>query len=133
VVGIDTNVLVRYFADDDPAQSRLARELLERRLTRESPGFVCATTLAEFAWVLRRLYGGERGEIADALAGVMTAANLVIEHKPQAWAALAAFRAGPAGFSDCLIAQINRAAGCDTTWTFDRLAVKQPGFTLLAK
>jgi predicted nucleic-acid-binding protein len=131
VVGIDTNVLVRYFADDDAAQSARARALLERRLTREAPGYVCATTLAEFAWVLRRVYGGERAEIAEALLGVLTASNLLVEHKAQAWQALAEFRDGPAGFSDCLVGQINRAAGCEHTVTFDRQAARQAGFKLL--
>lgn len=131
MVGLDTNVLVRYFAFDDAAQSRIARDVLERRLTRESPGFVCATTLAEFAWVLRRLYGGERAEIADAIQGILTASNLVVEHKAQAWTALNQFRAGPAGFTDCMVAQTNLQSGCETTLTFDRDAARLSGFTLL--
>jgi predicted nucleic-acid-binding protein len=133
LVGIDTNILVRYLADDDAAQSALARELLERRLTRERPGHVCAVVLAELAWVLRRLYAGQRAEIADAIEGILTAPNLVVEHKALAWKALQQFRIGSAGYSDCLIAAVNAAAGCETTLTFDRQAARSSGFRMPAR
>lgn len=47
--------------------------------------------------------------------------------------ALQAYAAAPAtGFSDCMIAQLNAEAGCETTLTFDKRAAKGAGFDLLA-
>lgn len=131
MIGLDTNVLIRYFAQDDPVQAQAARTLIERTLTRESPGHVAAISLAEFAWVLKRLYRGSRSEIGAAIEGLLTSPTLVIEHKALAWKALAGFLAGKSGFGDYLIAQINRAAGCSVTVTFDREAASDPGFQLL--
>ena len=45
MTGLDTNVLVRYFAQDDPVQSRKAVEIVERRLTEDEPGFVSVVTI----------------------------------------------------------------------------------------
>ena len=131
MIGVDTNVLIRYFAEDDPAQARAARALIEHTLTRESPGHVAAVTLAEFAWVLKRLYRGSREEIGAAVEGLLTAPTLAIEHKALAWTALAGYLSGKAGFGDCLIAEVNRAVGCTHTVTFDRDAATHAEFQLL--
>lgn len=131
MIGLDTNVLIRYFTQDDPRQSKAASELIERRLSRETPGHVTAISMAEFAWVLKRLYAAEREEIATAIEGLLTAPTLVIEHKSVAWKALNDFRGSAAGFSDCLVAHINASAGCGTTVTFDKTAAKLAGFKLL--
>jgi predicted nucleic-acid-binding protein len=131
VIGLDSGVLVRYFTQDEPRQARAARELINDTLTPEHPGHVAAISLAEFAWVLQRLYGGERDEIAEAIEGLLTAPTIVVEHKSLAWKALRDFRASGLGFADCLVAHINLKAGCDTTCTFDRDAAKVAGFRLL--
>ncbi len=54
MIGLDTNVLIRYLAQDDPVQSAKATEIIERQLTEESPGFVSVVAMAEIAWVLER-------------------------------------------------------------------------------
>jgi predicted nucleic-acid-binding protein len=131
VIGLDTNVLVRYFAQDDPRQSKAARSLIDITLTRDAPGHVASISLAEFAWVLKRLYAATRDEIADAIEGLLTAPTIAVEHKGLVWKALREYRASTVGFSDCLIAQINLSAGCATTVTFDKTAAKSAGFRLL--
>jgi len=133
LIGLDTNVLVRYFADDESKQAAAVRELLETRLTREAPGHVNAVTLAETTWVLRRLYAADRSELERVVEGILSAPNLVVERKAVVRRALQAYAGSKsAGFSDCLIARFNDEAGCDTTLTFDRRAAKLGGFTLLA-
>lgn len=133
MIGLDTNVLVRYFTDDEPKQARAARQLIETRLTRDAPGHVNTVTLAETAWVLQRLYGAGREEVARVVDSLLTAPNVVVERKALVRRALQAYAGAPAaGFSDCLIAQINGEAGCDTTLTFDKRASKVAGFTLLS-
>ena len=132
MIGIDTNVLMRYFTQDDPRQSKAAQGLLDRKLTRDNPGHIAAITLAEFAWVLKRLYAGTREEIADAIQRLLTAPTLLVEHKTEVWKARRDYRTSTAGFSDCLIAQVNLAAGCEATYTFARAASKVTGFKLTA-
>lgn len=72
MIGLDTNILVRYFAQDDPRQSTAARKLIDDKLTREEPGYIAIVVLVEFAWVLKRLYEGKRSEIAEAIAGLLS-------------------------------------------------------------
>ena len=131
MIGLDTNVLVRYFTDDEPKQAKAARTLVESRLTRESPGYVNVVTLAETAWVLQRLYGAGRGEVAQIVDSLLTAPNIVVERKAVVRKALQGYVSTATGFSDCLIAQLNAGAGCESTVTFDRQAAKLPGFQLL--
>jgi hypothetical protein len=56
VIGLDTNILVRYLAQDDPMQSRKATQIFEHRLTEANPGFLSLVTMVEAAWVLERAY-----------------------------------------------------------------------------
>jgi predicted nucleic-acid-binding protein len=133
VIGLDTDVLVRYFAQDEPRQAAAARRLFQARLTREAPGHVNVVTLAETCWVLSRLYAAGRGELVQVIENLLAAPNIVVERRAQVRKALQAFDASPtAGFSDCLIAQMNGDAGCQRTLTFDRGAAKIAGFELLA-
>lgn len=132
MIGLDTNVLVRFFAQDEPQQSKAARALINEKLTRDRPGYVAAIVLAEFAWVMKRLYAADRDEVAAAIEGLLTSPVMAVEYKPLIWKALGDFRSTSIGFSDCLIKHINAAAGCEATCTFDRSAAKIAGFRLLA-
>ncbi len=132
MIGLDANVLVRYFSQDDAVQSRRALALFKSRLTRESPGHVNLVTLVETVWVLRRLYGADRAEVAHVVGSLLAAPNVVVERKPLVRKSLQDYEASECDFSDCLIAQLNAEAGCAMTLTFDRAAAKQHGYELLA-
>jgi predicted nucleic-acid-binding protein len=132
MIGLDTNVVLRYLAEDDPRQSKAARDLIEGRLTRDEPGHIAAITIAEIAWVLTRLYAGSREEIADAIEGLLAAPTIVVEHRGFVRQAVQDFRESAAEFSDCVIGCVNAGVGCDTTVTFDRAAAKVARFRLLA-
>jgi predicted nucleic-acid-binding protein len=132
MIGLDTNVVLRYLAEDDPLQSKAARDLIEGRLTRDEPGHIAAITIAEIAWVLKRLYAGSREEIADAIEGLLAAPTIVVEHRGFVRQAVQDFRESAAEFSDCVIGCVNAGVGCDTTVTFDRAAAKVARFRLLA-
>jgi len=132
VIGIDTNVLVRYLAQDDPKQSAVATRFIEGRLTTENPGFVSTITLCEIAWVLADSYGADRKRIRDAMEGLLATKQLVIERSELVWKALRAWEGVPADFSDALIGQLAIAHGGEKTVTFDRTAARLPGFELLA-
>jgi len=132
MIGLDTNVLVRYFAQDEPKQAVAAAGLIEHRLTRDEPGHVNLVTLTEVCWVLKRLYDAGRDELVQVLEHLLAAPHIVVERRAQVRKAVQNFGASSAGFGDCLIAQLNLEAGCSSTLTFDRGAAKQPGFSLLA-
>ena len=131
MIGLDTNVLVRYFAQDEPKQSAAARSLLQGRLTRERPGHVNVVTLAETCWVLKRLYSAGRNELVEVVEHLLAAPNIAVERRAMVRKALQAYGGSAAGFSDCLIAQMNADAGCINTLTFDRGAAKLSSFELL--
>ena len=62
----------------------------------------------------------------------MNLSELQMESADEIDAALTMFERSSAGFTDCLLARTNVAAGCDHTVTFDRKAAKLTGFKLLA-
>jgi predicted nucleic-acid-binding protein len=67
MIGLDTNILVRYLAQDDPTQSRIAAEVIEHRLNEGNPGFVSVVAMAETVWVLDRNYHLTNLELASAI------------------------------------------------------------------
>ena len=132
MVGIDTNVLVRYLAQDDPKQSAIATRFIEGSLSADNPGFVSAVTLCEVAWVLAESYGADRKRVREIVEGLLATKQLVIERAELVWKALRAWERVPADFSDALIGQLAIAHGAERTVTFDRTAARLPGFKLLA-
>jgi predicted nucleic-acid-binding protein len=121
VIGLDTNVLVRYIAQDDPGQAAVATRLIEG-FTAEAPGFVSTVTLVETVWVLARAYRAPKAAIAAVIEGLLRARELAVENAEAHYRALAAFQASPADYADALIAEAGNRAGCNETVTFDRRA-----------
>ena len=130
MIGLDTNVLVRYVMQDDPKQSEKASRLIES-LTPEAPGFVPIVVLIELVWVLTSCYGLTREQIAQALDGLLRAKEIVLERAEQVSQALRTFGPSGADFADCLIERTAAAVGCAKTMTFDTGAVKFAGMTLI--
>jgi len=130
VIGLDTNVLVRYFAQDDAAQSAAANKVMAN-LGKDDPGFVSLVVLCELVWVLEDAYGVAKPQLLEVLRSLLESDELVIERKPVAWAALEQFQASNMDFSDAVIALCGIDAGCQHTLTFDRAAAKSKGFSLL--
>jgi len=128
VIGIDTNVLVRYLVQDDERQSVRAAELLERLLTADEPGYVSAVVVVELAWVLERRYRVDRPQLAAALDWLLSAQNIEVESKAAVSEAISAFKRGRCDFADAFIGALALRAGCDHTVTFDKGALMLPGF-----
>lgn len=123
MIGLDTNVLVRYFTQDDPQQSARASRLIESRCRPESPGYVSLVTVCELVWVLSSGYGYGRTDITRLLRGILTTAALTVEESERVWNALRRYELGKAGFADYLIGYACREAGAAPVYTFDRHAV----------
>lgn len=131
MIGIDTNVLVRYIAQDDPAQSKRASRLIEHECSAASPGYISLVVLVELVWVSESCYGATRTEIVDLVRKILSIRQLVTQEAEIAWKALRLFESCKADFADCLIERIAAAAGCSTVMTFDKGAA-QAGMSLLA-
>ena len=131
MIGLDTNVIVRYLVQDDPKQAALATRFVERVLSAENAGFITMITLCELVWVLAECYGADRKRIRGVLEGLLASKQLVVEDADLVWKALRAWDASGADFSDALTGQIVAARGGGKTVTFDRAAAKLPGFELL--
>ena len=128
MIGLDTNIVVRYLAQDDPIQSARASELIDQRLTEENPGFVSIVAMAETVWVLERTYGLSHLEIAAAVEGLLQADVLVIENSQEVFTAMVALKERRGAFADALIGALGERAGCSRTLTFDHKARRLPQF-----
>ena len=123
MIGLDTNVVVRYLAQDDPKQSAIATRLIES-LSQEEPGFIGVVVLAETVWVMEDLYGANREKVAAIIETLLQTRALVVQDAEIVWRALSRFRAGGADFADYVIERTCGAQGCQATYTFDRHATK---------
>lgn len=130
MIGLDTNVLARYIAEDDAAQSAAAARVLES-LSAESPGFVPLVVIAELVWVLQFSYRFNKREVADVVEKLLRSAELMLENAEIVARALREFRRSRADFADCLIERCAHAAGCQHTVTFDRRAASLGGERLI--
>ena len=130
MIGLDTNVLMRYIAQDDEAQSRRATKFIEKECSPERPGFIGIITFAELVWVGESCYGATQADIIKLVRRLLGTKQLVIQDAETVWQALRLYEAGQADFADCLVSSIAKSQGCQTTVTFDEAAAKA-GMTLL--
>jgi predicted nucleic-acid-binding protein len=128
---LDTNVLVRYIAQDDKRQSKLATDLIEAKGFR---GLVTLVVLVETIWVLRRLYAAGKAEVEAVVDALLSNSAIEVQEAEKVLAALHRYQQHSADFSDCLIIELgeNQSAEQVQTLTFDRKAVAA-GMTLLGK
>jgi predicted nucleic-acid-binding protein len=130
MIGLDTNVLVRYVAQDDLRQSPMANDLIES-LTAAAPGYVGLVSVVELVWVLTDCYALTKAHLCEVLATLLQTKEIVVANADTVWQALRLFKEGKADFADCLIERLANQAGCDYTTTFDRDAAKHCGMRLM--
>jgi predicted nucleic-acid-binding protein len=130
MIGLDTDILVRYLTQDDPVQAAQATTLIENRLTEDDPGFVSIVAMAEMVWVLGRHYRFGTDQIATAIERMLRADTLIVESEQEVFEATTALREGRGEFADALIGLLSAKAGCSRVLTFDRKALQLPGFEL---
>ena len=132
MIGLDTNVLLRYLVQDDPAQSPRATAIIEHRLTKQGPGFVSLVSILEIVWVLGSLFKRTRREIADHIEMILAADTLEVQNEQEVYQAVVALRNGTGTFEDALIGSIGIWRGCSATLIFDQDAAKRlNGFQLV--
>lgn len=126
MIGLDTNVLVRYIAQDDPKQSPQASKLIES-LTSASPGFITTVSIIELVWVLQRCYESTKSEVIVVLETLLRTREIKIENAEIVWQALRQFTDSKADFPDSLIERTAHSAGCEYVVSFDAKAIKSAG------
>ena len=122
MLGIDTNVLVRFLVRDDEAQFERARRLIKREVSAGRRVFVNHVVIMETEWVLRSRYAIPKTQVIEALSGLLDAADVQMEDEPTIEQAFFAWKDAAADFADCLIGAKNRRLGCQATASFDSKA-----------
>ncbi len=130
MIGLDTNIVVRYLTHDDPAQTAAAVKVMDS-LSSDSPGFLSMIVIAELVWVLEVSYRFRKKEIEQVLETLLRSKELVIERAEIVSQALRRFSSSRADFADCLIERCGHAAECQHTFTFDQNAAAGAGMRLL--
>lgn len=130
MIGLDTNVLVRYIMQDDPKQSPKATALIES-LDGDNPGYITMVSVVELYWVLSSCYDLTGAQVAQALEAILRTKQFLVERADQVMRALRVFGEGKADFAHCLIERSASGAGCTQTMTFDVGASKHAGMTLI--
>ena len=128
MIGIDTNVLVRFLVRDDRLQFEQAQKLIRREASQGETVFISQLVLLETEWVLRSRYALEKSEILDAFLGLLDSVEITIEDEPSLEQALFLWKDSVAEFADCLIGVRHLNLGCRATASFDARALRLPGF-----
>jgi predicted nucleic-acid-binding protein len=131
MIGIDTNILIRYMVQDDEAQAGLATQFLEEHLSDQNKGLVSSVVLCELVWVLRRAYGYDKDQVSSVLRSMLSSSDLQVDRMDDALRALREYERGNADFSDYYIGQMNHSHPAQTTYTLDQKAATGNHFTLL--
>jgi predicted nucleic-acid-binding protein len=128
MLGIDTNVLVRFLVRDDEAQFDKARKLIKREVAAGRRVLVNQLVIMEAEWVLRSRYAVPKNQIIEAISSLLDANDIQFEDEPSVEEALFIWKDAAADFADCLIGAKNRRLGCRATVSFDVKASRLPGF-----
>ena len=131
MIGLDTNVLVRYLVMDDLAQGKKATRLIQDSADRNESIFVNNVVLCELVWVLDAAYNFSKAEITDVLEKILMTELIIVQNQDEAWLALNDYRNGAADYSDYFIGRINKSFECENTATFDQALRASDLFTIL--
>ncbi len=131
MIGLDTNVLIRYIVRDDQRQAEAATRLIESKCTLEDPGLINPIVLCELVWVLIRGYGYDRRMVAGVVRRILSVRELRVDGAELAWRAIRLYEQGKADFADYLIGLSNQDEKADTTYTFDQTATESSLFKMV--
>ena len=131
MIGLDTNILIRFLTQDDPEQSRKAAHEIEKGLSAGQMFFIADIVLCELVWVLETAYQYDRQEIVPVLENILRTRQFQFENKDLLWISLADYRNKKEDFADHLIGRAGHKAGCRETLTFDAGLKNNPIFRVL--
>jgi len=120
VIGLDTNILLRLWLNDDPAQGRKIDSLLDEHGSAPGSLLVSDVVLAEALWTLRASYGQGKADQLVAVRSLLKEPAFAFEDREAVELAASLLESNSCGFSDCLIVARHSRSGCDFTATFDK-------------
>ncbi len=131
MIGLDTNIILRYIVRDDLAQVKIVDSYIEKCCDNDVTLFISNIVLCELVWVLDISYKCEKNQIIRTIEKILQTSQFIFEDRQSAWQALSAYKKSRADFADALIGFTNKSSGCKETITFDKIAAKLPEFKLL--
>lgn len=131
MIGLDTNVLVRFVVKDDKRQANKASSFIRKAISNGERLYINCTVLCEFVWVLESCYSFKKHEIYSVLEKILITKQFEIELKEIVRKAIDDYRNGKGDLSDYLIGRINNEQGCVQTITFDKTLKNHSLFKLL--
>ena len=131
MIGFDTNLVVRLMVEDDAAEVRRARTLLEEAAERDELVLISDIVLSELEWVLEVAYRVPRRRILAALNTLVADDRFCFEDRHRVATALNLYQQGKGDLADYLIGLRSEAVGARTTFTFDRALNNDPRFTVV--
>lgn len=133
MIGIDTNVLVRYFTQDDEVQSKQASNLIEKFLGSPKSILINNIVLCELIWVLLRGYKYSKNDVLTLLKGIASTIEFTFEDINILMHSILEFEESNTDFADILIGNINNVKGVRDTFTFDIKASALSSFKYIGK
>jgi predicted nucleic-acid-binding protein len=130
MIGIDTNILVRYFTQDDLEQAKIVEHIIDTHATSANSIFINNIVMCELIWVLERGYKYSREEIGKLIKQMLSTEEFAFENQELLWLALNGYNQNNLDFADALIGEINKEFDCIETLTFDKGALKANHFKL---
>ncbi len=131
MAALDTNVLVRYLVADDALQLAAVTRLIKAALRAGETLYVPITVMLELEWVLRSNYKLSKSQVNAHLSALMSAAELTFENEAAVEIALGLYKKAAADFADCMHVALAHVAGERPLWTFDKVAAKIDGASLV--
>ena len=131
MIGLDTNVLVRYLTQDEPDQARAVDRLISESVKNAVRLHIDDVVLCELVWVLRGAYRLDKTTIALALDRILGTSLFSFEDRDLLRGALSRYREGDGDFADYIIGLRNVRSGCELTATFDGGLRGNDAFSLL--
>ncbi len=125
MIGIDTNILVRYFTNDDSVQTKKSAKIMESAAYKSDGLWISHIVLIETVWVLESRYKVRRQNLINILNLLFSVRHFILEDREAGMMALQDFVDSPkVNFADCLIGRSNALNGCDYTLSFDKAAIR---------
>jgi predicted nucleic-acid-binding protein len=131
MIGIDTNILLRLWLNDDPAQNKRIDALLGEHGSTPGSLLVTDVVLAEAIWTLASAFDQSKQGLLSAVRSLLEETAFAFEDREAIVGAVALFEGASCGFADCLVVAKHARQGCDFTATFDRGMRKLPGVKVL--
>lgn len=131
MIGIDTNILIRYLTQDDKVQASLAGQIIDKYASQPQSIFINNIVICEIVWVLARGYKYKKEQITSVFRQILSTSEFAFEKQSILWEALEEYEQKNLDFSDALIAKLNQSYDCNHTFTFDNSASQSSGFELL--